>query len=221
MGVAVLGLLVGLARGTSPGDRDAATSRSPAAVIVARAAAAISAAAADSVLQVIVTTPQGVSREVIDSPGHATELVRNRAGGTMSESAIRELPGVPRRYESRAVDFVAGTWSQVVLADIPGDSRIESPATAITAQLHHRLGPGGHPRVIRATTIDGEPVYVIALTGSGRPPDTVWISRSSWLPVQSASPGVSVGYEWTSPGTIRAASLWPDILPGLARNLAG
>jgi hypothetical protein len=49
-------------------------------VIVARAAAAISAAAADSVLQVIVTTPHGVSREVIDTLGHATELVRNRAG---------------------------------------------------------------------------------------------------------------------------------------------
>ncbi|MGH3421099.1 MAG: hypothetical protein ACRDOD_16120 [Streptosporangiaceae bacterium] len=58
---------------------------------------------------------------------------------------------------------------------------------------------------------------MIALTGSGGPRDTVWISRSSWLPMQSASPGVSVGYEWTPPGTIRAASLWPDILPGLAR----
>lgn len=58
---------------------------------------------------------------------------------------------------------------------------------------------------------------MIALTGSGGPRDTVWISRSSWLPMQSASPGVGVGYEWTPPGTIRAASLWPDILPGLAR----
>ena len=217
VGVTVLGLVIGPARETGSGDRGAASFRPPAAVIVTRAASAISAAAADSVLQVIVTTPDGVIREVIDNPGHVTELVRNRAGGTLSENAIRELPGAPRRYESRAIDFVAGTWSQMVLADTPGGSRIESPAAAITARLHHQLGPGGHPRIIRATTIDGEPVYVIALTGPGGPPDTVWISRSSWLPVQSASPGMSVGYEWTAPGSISAASLWPGILPGLAR----
>jgi hypothetical protein len=58
---------------------------------------------------------------------------------------------------------------------------------------------------------------VIVLTGAGGPPDTVWISRSSWLPLQSASPGMSVGYEWTAPGSISGASLWPGVLPGLAR----
>ena len=58
---------------------------------------------------------------------------------------------------------------------------------------------------------------MIVLTGAGGPPDTVWISRSSWLPLQSASPGMSVGYEWTAPGSISGASLWPGVLPGLAR----
>ncbi len=58
---------------------------------------------------------------------------------------------------------------------------------------------------------------MITLTGPGGPPDTIWISRSSWLPVQSASPGVNVSYEWTAPRAIRAASLWPAVLPGLAR----
>ena len=74
-----------------------------------------------------------------------------------------------------------------------------------------------HARVTRATTIDGQQAYVLVLTGSAGPPATVWISRSTWLPVLSASPGASVIYEWTAPGTIRAATLWPDVPPGLAR----
>ena len=217
VGVTVLGLVIGLARGTGSGDRNAGASRSPAAVIMARTAAAISAAAADSVLQVIVTTPGGVSREIVDNPGQAMELVRNRAGGTLSETATREIPGAVRRYESRTIDFLTGTWSQTVLPGTSGAPRIERPSAAITALLHHQLGPGGHPRIIRTTSINGQQAYVITLTGPGGPPDTIWISRSSWLPVQSASPGADVSYQWTAPSAIRAASLWPDVLPGLAR----
>lgn len=217
VGVTVLGLVIGSARGTGSGDRDAGASRSPAAVAMARASAAISAAAKHSVLQVIVTTPRGVSREIVDSPGQAMELVHNRGGATLSESATRQIPGPGRRYESRTIDFLAGTWRQTVLAGTSGAPPIERPWQAIAAQLHHQLGPGGHPRIIRTTSIDGERAYVIVLTGPGAPPDTVWISRSSWLPIQSVSPGTSVSYEWTAPSTLRAASLWPDILPGLVR----
>ena len=150
VGVTVLGLVIGSARETGSGDRGAASFRPPAAVIVTRAASAISAAAADSVLQVIVTTPDGVIREVIDNPGHVTELVRNRAGGTLSENAIRELPGAPRRYESRAIDFVAGTWSQMVLADTPGGSRIETSGRgdhgAVAPPARPGRPPQDHPR---------------------------------------------------------------------------
>jgi hypothetical protein len=225
VGVTVLGLVIGSARDTSTQARDSALSRPSAAVILARTAAAVSAAATGSILQMIVTTPRGVSRAIIDDPGQVTELVHNRAGGTMSESAIRKLPGPARRYESRTVNFAAGSWSQAVLAGAPGNpggTVIETPAEAIEAQLHHQIGVDSRPqaaraRVTRATTIDGQRAYVLVLTGSGGPPATVWISRSSWLPVQSASPGANVSYEWTAPGTIGAATLWPDVPPALAR----
>jgi hypothetical protein len=99
---------------------------------------------------------------------------------------------------------------------------IGTPAEAITAHLQHQLGSGRqgsatHARFIRATTIDGVPVYVLLLNGPGGPPVTVWISRPAWLPVQSSSPGVSVSYEWTAPGTMSASSLWPSVPAGLAR----
>ena len=223
----MLGLVIGPAREASPRDLDSATFRMPAAAIVARTAAAISAATAGSVLQMIVTTPQGVSRVIIDAPGQATELVRNRAGGTLSESGIRRVPGPARRYESRTVDFDLGTWSQAVLSDAPaspggGGASIESPAEAIAAQLHHPLAAAGHARstrvrVIGGTSIDGRPAYVLVLSGPGGPPARVWISRSSWLPVQSAGPGVSVNYQWTAQGAIRADSLWPSVPAGLVR----
>ena len=61
------------------------------------------------------------------------------------------------------------------------------------------------------------PAYALVLTGPGGPPATVWISRSTWLPVQSSSPGVSVSYEWTAPGTMSASSLWPAVPAGLDR----
>jgi hypothetical protein len=83
-----------------------------------------------------------------------------------------------------------------------------------------RLGPSGpatHARFIRATRIDGVPAYMLLLTDPGVPPATVWISRSTWLPVQSSSPGVSVSYEWTAPGTMTTSSLWPSVPAGLAR----
>lgn len=225
MGVTVLGLVIGSARHTSTQARDSASSRPSAGVITARTAAAVSAAETGSVLQMIVTTPHEVSRAIIDDPGQVTELVHNRAGGTMSESAIRKLPGPAPRYESRTVNFAAGSWSQALLADAPanpGGTMIETPAEAIEAQLHHQMGVATHARatharVARVTTIDGQKAYVLVLTGSGGPPATVWISRSSWLPVQAASPGVGVSYEWTAPGTIRPATLWPGVPPGLAR----
>jgi hypothetical protein len=225
VGVTVAGLVIGSARDTSTQARDSASARPSAALILARTAAAVSAAATGSVLQMIVTTPHGVSRTIIDDPGQVTELVHNRAGGTLNESAVRGLPGPVRRYQSRTVNFAAGNWSQAVLADAPGNpggTMIETPAQAITAQLRHQMGrdshvPATHARVTRAITIDGQQAYVLVLTGSGGPPATVWISRSAWLPVLSASPGASVSYEWTAPGTIRAATLWPDVPPGLAR----
>jgi hypothetical protein len=224
VGVTVAGLVIGSVRDTSTQARDSCSSRPSAALILARTAAAVSAAATGSVLQMIVTTPHGVSRAIIDDPGQVTELVHNRAGGTMSESAIRGLPGPARRYQSRTVNFAAGNWSQTVLADAPGNpgrTVIETPAQAITTQLHHQMrdssrAPATHARVTRAT-IDGQQAYVLVLTGSAGPPVTVWISRATWLPVLSASPGASVSYEWTAPGTIRAATLWPDVPPGLAR----
>src|SRR5258708_40351071 len=98
VGVTVAGLVIGWARDTSTQARDSASARPPAALIRARTAAAVSAAATGSVLQMIVTTPHGVSRTIIDDPRHVTELVHNRAGATMSESAVRELPGPARRY---------------------------------------------------------------------------------------------------------------------------
>ena len=221
MGVTVAGLVIGSARDASTQARDSASARPSAALILART----SAAATGTVLQMIVTTPYGVSRAIIDDPGQVTELVHNRAGGTMNESAIRGLPGPARRYQSRTVNFAAGNWSQAVLADAPGNpgrTMIETPAQAITAQLNHQVGGDSHApatraRVTRATTIDGQQAYVLVLTGSGGPPATVWISRSTWLPVLSASRGASVSFEWTAPATIRAATLWPDVPPGLAR----
>jgi hypothetical protein len=225
VGVTVAGLVIGSAQDMSTPARDSASSRPSAALILARTAAAVTGAATGTVLQMIVTTPHGVSRAIIDDPGQVTELVHNRAGGTMSESAIRRLPGPVRRYQSRAVNFAAGNWSQAVLADAsgnPGRTVIETPAQAIAAQLHHQMGGDSHApatrvRVTRATTIDGQQAYVLVLSGSGGPPATVWISRATWLPVLSASPGASVSYEWTAPGTIRAAALWPGVPPGLAR----
>ena len=163
-GVTVLGLVIGPAREARPRDLDSATFRRPAAAIVARTAAAISAATAGRPAD-DVTTPQGVSRVIIDAPGQATELVRNRAGGTLSESGIRRVPGPARKYESRTVDFDLGTWSQAVLSDAPaspgrGSASIENPAEAIAAQLHHPFAAAGparstRVRVIGSTSIDG------------------------------------------------------------------
>jgi hypothetical protein len=229
VGVTVLGLVIESARDTGTQARNSAASRPASDVIMARTAAAISAAGAGRVLQVIATTSQGVSRVIIDDPGEVTELVRNRGGGTMSESAIRKLPGPARSFESRTVDFVAGRWSQTVLAGAPGDPSgavIETPAEAITAQLHHQIGLASrapahagqtHARVVRATSVDGVRTYVVVLTGPGGPPVTVWISRSSWLPVQSASREATASYEWTAPDTVSPASLWPGVPAGLAR----
>jgi hypothetical protein len=225
VGVTVLGLVVGSARDTSTQARQSASSRPSAAVIMARTGAAVSAAAAGYVLQMIVTTSLGVERAIIDDPRQVTELVRNHAGRTLSESALRMLPGPARRYQSRTVNFAAGNWSQAVLADAPGNpggTVIETPTRAITAQLHHQIGVHGqatatHAGAVRATTIDGQRAYILVLAGPAGPPATIWISESTWLPVQSASPGVSVSYEWTAPRTIRTATLWPDVPPGLAR----
>ena len=125
------------------------------------------------------------------------------------------------------MDFDLGTWSQAVLSDAPaspggGGASIESPAEAIAAQLHHPLAAAGHARstrvrVIGGTSIDGRPAYVLVLSGPGGPPARVWISRSSWLPVQSACLGVSVDYQWMVQGAIRADSLWPSVPAGLVR----
>jgi hypothetical protein len=231
--VTVLGLVIGSVQHAGTRDRDSAASWPSAGVINAWMAAAISSARAEYVLQMIVTTPHGVTRAIIDDPGLATELVHNCAGATVIEAAVREVSGPVRKYESRTVNFAAGTWSQSVLVAAPagsepsGGQHVESPAEAIAAQLRHPLGAGGHAlrrpdratwcRAVRAATIDGEPVYVLVLSGPGGPPATVWISRSSWLPVQSASPGMSISYEWTAHGTIRADSLWPFVPAGLTR----
>jgi hypothetical protein len=176
-GVTVLGLVIGPARETGPRDLDSATFTGPAAAMLARTAAAISAATAGSVLQMIVTTPQGVSRVIIDAPGQATELVRNRTGGTLSETGIRRVPGPARRYECRTVDFDRGIWSQVVLAGPQaspggGGASIESLAEAIAAQLHRPLGAAGRApstraRVIGGTRINGARAYVLVLSGPG------------------------------------------------------
>ena len=221
----VAGLVIGSARDTSTQARDSASARPSAALILARTAAAVSAAATGAVLQMIVTTPDGVSRAIIDDPGQVTELVHNRAGGTISESAIRRLPGPVRRYQSRTVNFAVGNWSQAVVADAPGNpgrTVMRTPARPSRRNCTTRweataAPPATHARVTRAITIDGQQAYVLVLTGSGGPPATVWISRSTWLPVLSASPGASVSYEWTAPGTIPAATLWPDVPSGLAR----
>jgi len=223
--VTVLGLVIGSARESGPRDRNGAASTPTAAAILARTATAISVARAHCVLQMIVTTPQGVARIIIDDPGQATELVHNRAGGTMSESGVRKVPGPARRYQSRTVNFAAGTWSETELTAgraAPGAAAIETPYTAVAAQLHHPIGVAGRARptdarVTRDTIIDGQRAYVLVLSGPGGPSATLWISRSSGLPVQSATPGGSVSYEWTAQRTIRAASLWPSVPAGLTR----
>jgi hypothetical protein len=196
--VTVLGLVIGSVQHAGTRDRDSAASWPSAGVINAWMAAAISSARAEYVLQMIVTTPQGVTRAIIDDPGQATELVHNYAGATVIEAAVREVSGPVRKYESRTVNFAAGTWSQSVLVTAPagsepsGGQHVESPAEAIAAQLRHPLGAGGHAlrrpdratwsRAVRAATIDGEPVYV---PGSQRP----WRSAGHGLdqPVQLAS----------------------------------
>src|ERR1039458_2895747 len=106
--VTVLGLVIGSARESGPRDRNSAASAPAGAAILARTAAAISVARAHCVLQMIVTTSQGVARIIIDDPGQAAELVHNRAGGTMSESGVRKVPGPARRYQSRTGHFAAG-----------------------------------------------------------------------------------------------------------------
>src|SRR6202044_2354251 len=105
VGVTVAGLLIGSARDASTQARDNAPAPPCPPPFLARTAAAVSAAATGTVLQMIVTTPQGVSRTIIDDPGQVTELVHNRAGGTMSESAVRRLPGPAGRDQSGTATF--------------------------------------------------------------------------------------------------------------------
>jgi len=69
VGVTVAGLVIGSARDTSTQARDSASARPSAALILARTSAAVTAAAMGSVLQMIVTTPHGVTRAIIDDPG--------------------------------------------------------------------------------------------------------------------------------------------------------
>lgn len=80
---------------------------------------------------------------------------------------------------------------------------------ALAAQLRDdapaaRPGP---PRPAARVTLDGQPDYLIGLPG-GR---AAWISRATFLPVTSVSPGARISYQWSAPENWPAPRRWPVI----------
>jgi len=170
-----------------------------------RAAAAITAAAAAGLVQVTVTTMHGVRSTTLDAGGRAGETISSSEGRTRIEVAWRPAPGKQGDVQIRTIDFVTRTWSQ---ADVAG-ARLPSLADVLAAQLRDdalaaRPGP---PRPEAQVSVAGQPGYLIGMPG-GR---ATWISRATFLPVKSVSPGTKISYQWSGPQAWPAARRWPAI----------
>jgi hypothetical protein len=183
--------------------------------IQARTIAAVSTASSNSVLQTVVTTAAVVIRSTVDAPDQVWNVMyENRAGQKKSEIAVRLDPAAaPGQFEAIAINYTTRTWGEMNL----GRSSIPNPATDFLKVF--KPSPNGRVRFVGTAVIDGQPAYVIDFTGlhDTRSTATVWISKATMLPIKSVSPGATVSYQWSGPGSVNPATAWPGVPAGFGK----
>jgi hypothetical protein len=184
--------------------------------IEARTVAALTSVGSNSVLRTVVTTAAGVTRFTVDQPDQMTTVVHTVHGRKTSEMATRQAPGQAGLYQTRLINFTARTWSE---QDVRGSSQIAIPNPAAEYRTVFKPSPNGRVRFVGAGTLDGQPVYKISFTGLHSTKSTAidWISKATYLPIKSVSPGATVAYTWSGAGSVPGARLWPGIPAGFAK----
>ncbi len=182
--------------------------------IQARTIAAVSTASSNSVLQAVVTTAAVVIRSTVDAPDQVWNVVyENSAGQKKSELAMRKDPAAaPGQFQAIAINYTMRTWGEMNL----GGSSIPNPATDFLKVF--KPSRSGRVRFVGTAVIDGQPAYVIDFTGlhDTRSTATDWISKATMLPIKSVSPGATVSYQWSGPGAVDPATVWPAVPAGFS-----
>jgi hypothetical protein len=198
--------------GTAQPRRMAAAPAPSVTAIQARTIAAVSTASSNSVLQAVVTTAAVVIRSTVDAPDQVWNVVyENSAGQKKSELAMRKDPAAaPGQFQAIAINYTTRTWGEMNL----GGSSIPNPATDFLKVF--KPSRSGRVRFVGTAVIDGQPAYVIDFTGlhDTRSTATDWISKATMLPIKSVSPGATVSYQWSGPGAVNPATVWPTVPAG-------
>jgi hypothetical protein len=183
--------------------------------IQARTIAAVSTASSNSVLQTVVTTADVIIRSTTDAPDQIWNVVyETSTGQKKSEIAVRKDPAAaPGQFQAIAINYTTRTWGEMNL----GGSSIPNPATDFLKVF--KPSRSGRVRFVGTAVIEGQPAYVIDFTGlhDTRSTATDWISKATMLPIKSVSPGATVSYQWSGPGSVNPAAAWPGVPAGFAR----
>jgi hypothetical protein len=183
--------------------------------IQARTIAAVSTASSNSVLQTVVTTADVIIRSTTDAPDQIWNVVyETSTGQKKSEIAVRKDPAAaPGQFQAIAINYTTRTWGEMNL----GGSSIPNPATDFLKVF--KPSRSGRVRFVGTAVIDGQPAYVIDFTGlhDTRSTATDWISKATMLPIKSVSPGATVSYQWSGPGSVNPATAWPGAPAGFSK----
>lgn len=183
-------------------------------VIVAHTVAALTAQ--DAVLRVTAQTTGLDQRGTVDSTDQAAETVYSSGGRTTMVVAYRLVS--PGKFEGRMIDFTKRTWSEQSQSPLVA---IENPGKQIIDQLRQdaTVGTNGRVKVIATGVVDGQLADELALldTNGQNQSGTMWISRATSLPIKSASPDSMESYQWSGPGSVDPASLWPSVPAGFTQ----
>lgn len=218
-GVTAAGLAIANRPGAAPTQR-IATAPIPAApapaasaqVILARTVAAVSAQ--DAVLRVSVHTADVDQHNTVDSSDQASEMnYTTPAGQPVWTLAIHQTS--PGRFEARMIDYRKQVWFDTPMTGFTG---VQNPGTEIIDQLKkdQTTKENGCVKVVSTAVVDGQLADQLALldTNCQNSSGSMWISRATSLPIKSDSPGATVAYQWSGPGSVNPATLWPTVPAG-------
>jgi hypothetical protein len=161
-----------------------------------------------------VTTADVVIRSTTDAPDQIWNVVyETSAGQKKSEIAMRKAAGAAGQVQAISINYTTRTWGEMNL----GGGSIPNPATDFLKVF--KPSPNGRVRFVGTAVIDGQAAYVINFTGlhDTRSTATDWISKATMLPIKSVSPGVTVSYQWSGPGSVNPAIAWPSVPAGFTK----